>query len=75
MCVALFCHVYMSCSPSGAPPNPAGHAGGVVDLHGQRSTAKTRARVSGRGCRQQAATPGVASPAEAAQLQTGSLVV
>ena len=31
-------------------------ADGLVDLHGRRSTAGTRARVSGRGCRQQAAT-------------------
>ena len=50
-------------------------ADSLVDLHGRRSTAGTRARVSGRGCRQQAATPGVASPAEAAQLKTGGLVV
>ena len=50
-------------------------ADGLVDLHSRRSTAGTRARVSGRGCRQQAATPGVASPAEAAQLKTRGLVV
>ena len=50
-------------------------ADGLVDLHSRRSTAGTRARVSGRGCRQQAATPGVASPAEAAQLKTDGLVV
>ena len=50
-------------------------ADGLVDLHSRRSTAGTRARVSGRGCRQQAATPGVAGPAEAAQLKTGGLVV
>ena len=46
-------------------------ADGLVDVHGRR-TAGTR--VSGRGCRQQAATPGVASPAEAAQLKTGGFV-
>ena len=50
-------------------------ADGLVDLHGQSSTAKTRARVSGRGYWQQASIPGVASRAEAAQLKTGSLVV
>ena len=43
--------------PSGAPPNPAGHAAGrgwvcladgLVDLHGRRSTAGTRARATVR---------------------------
>ena len=34
----------------------------LVDLHGRRSAAGTRARVSGCGCQKQAATPGVASP-------------
>ena len=38
-------------------------ADGLVDLRARRSTAGTRARVSGRGCRQQAAIPGVVSHA------------
>ena len=57
---------YTRNATSGPPEQPLAH--GVILTAG-------RARVSGRGCRQQAATPGVASPAEAAQLKTDGLVV
>ena len=44
-------------------------------FHRPPTSAPSTMRASGRGCRQQAATPGVASPTEAAQLKTGGLVV